>query len=748
MLPTRMRMLPNPAAAFDALTPYMKAAVIMAVCGVFGVLSGFVLYIVFTHLLEQGGVAAKLTGVAIGLVVSIAIAWFADRLWEAIDDGRLTIGQSTRRTLIAALSLVIVFELSASAFEDLGRAVVGDYDGIRRVAADIAGRDRESPADVIAPDQSATLFALMRDELKGMPSPCPECVKSPEMRLVALLPDAVRYRVFFTELKLTDQQIFQALVEPLNKTLVRGGLEQCGTSGEPQGGSAASRMVWSTFSPKTPENNALQITTCRAQLAATPDEVRVRRLTDGLNALLARHDLYDAGSFRSTAEGKPLDLSPATTARLVEQREQCDAINATFGAGRLIGCLAAAKSGFAKAGSGKLAPVGEIRALNRELLAAAFGETLVKPLPVYWWDLILLFLIWSTAAVVLGVYLTMCVFGDGPSLEGAKGVPMRAWVALRAIAFASLLAALMLMLSRLLPFLWQLMFDPHAVNAPYPIFAFIPWLVVWLAKGGIGFAIPGWITLPLMVGTAFFVWSRGEDKPDDSLSTFAGLALLGMLLTCMAPVIGGVIGVLFVVAGAWIVPAFGLAFMLPNLKPGANLPQWWGAIALGGGLVIAAWVAALVTDLDAVYRWAIALGGVVTAATGWLILRRVPIDDLWPLLAVTVGLSLLGGAAAFQQLTFAGALKELHPVTATPVAAPEPTQLDVWRYLYVLNPQQTAEEVPEAFRAEPAADTLNEALHLELALTGSIGFWLTIGMLVAWSLKIGPRKSTEAEAKD
>ena len=59
-----MRLLPNPAAAFDALTPYMKAVVIMAVCGVVGVLSGFVLYIVFTHLLEQGGVAAKLTGAA------------------------------------------------------------------------------------------------------------------------------------------------------------------------------------------------------------------------------------------------------------------------------------------------------------------------------------------------------------------------------------------------------------------------------------------------------------------------------------------------------------------------------------------------------------------------------------------------------------------------------------------------------------------------------------------------------------
>lgn len=739
-----MRFVPNPAASFDALTPYAKAVVIMAVCGVVGVLSGFVLYIVFTHLLEQGGVAAKLTGVAIGLLVSIAIAWFADRLWEAIDDGKLTIGKSTRRTLIAAVSLVIVFELSASAFEDLGRAVVGDYDGIRRVAADIAGRDRDNMDEAISAEQGATLFALMRDDLKAMPNPCPECVKSPAMRLVALLPDAVRYRVFFTELKLTDQQIYEALIEPQNKVLLSRSFEQCGTSGQPQGGgSAASRMVWETFKPKAAEDNSLQIVTCRAQLAAMSDDDRIRRLTDGLNTLIGRHDLYDAASFRITADMKPLDVSPAVAARLAEQRAQCDAINATFGAGRIIGCLAAAKSGFAKAGSGKLAPVAEIKALNRELLAAAFGETLVRPLPVYWWDLILLFVIWSTAAVVLGIFLTMCVFGGGPALEGAAGLPMRAWVAVRAIALAAGLAAIMLTLSRLLPFLWQLMFDPQGVNIPYPIFAVIPWLVQWLAGGGIGFAIPGWITLPLVVGIAFYFWNTDTKNPDDNTSTIAGFALLGMLVTCMAPVIGGILGVLFVVAGAWIVPAFGLAFMLPHLKPGANLPQWWGAIALGVGLALAAGVAALLTDLDVVYRGAIALGGLLAAATGLLILRRVPIDDLWPLLAVTVGLSLLGGAAAFQQLTFAGALKELHPVTSTPVVRPETTQLDVWHYLYVLNPKQVAEEVPEAFRAAPAADTLNEALHLELALTGSVGFWLTIGMLVAWSLKIGPRRRAD-----
>ncbi len=740
-----MRLLTYPAAAFDALTPSTKAAVIMAVCGVFGVLSGFVLYIVFTHLLEQGGVAAKLTGVAIGLVVSMAIAWFADRLWEAIDNGHVSLGQGTRRTLIAALSLVIVFELSASAFEDLGRAVVGDYDGIRRVAADIAGRDRADGGDAIDAGQGAALFAMMRDELKAMENPCPECVKSPTMRLVALLPDAARYRIFFTELKLTDQQIREALIEPANKALLSSSFESCGTAGQRLPGSAAARTVWGTFDALSPGHDALQITTCRAELAATADDTRIERLTPALNALLARHDLYDADSFRLTVEHKPLDLSPATRATLAAQREQCDAIKASFGAGRLLGCLATAKSGFAKAGAGKLIPVAEIKALNRELLSAAFGAELVAPLPVYWWDLILLFLIWSTAAVVLGTYLAFCVFDDGLPLEGLKGVPMRAWVAVCAIAFSAVLAALLLTLARVLPFLWQLMFDPQAVDAPYPLFAVIPWFVQWLAKGGIGFAIPGWITLPLAIGTAFVVWANGQGKQDDSASTFAGFALLGMLLTSVVPVLGGVIGVLLVVAGAWIVPAFGLAFMLPHLKPGANLPQWWGAIALGGGLAIAAWVAALVTDVDVVYRSAIAIGGLLAAATGLLILRKVPVDDLWPLLAVTVGLTLLGGSAAVQQLTFAGALKELHPVTATPYARPEPTQLEIWQYLYRLHPQLAAEEIPEAFRAPPAADSLSEALHLELALTGSIGFWLTIGMLVAWSLKIGPRHAKEQE---
>jgi len=128
-------------------------------------------------------------------------------------------------------------------------------------------------------------------------------------------------------------------------------------------------------------------------------------------------------------------------------------------------------------------------------------------------------------------------------------------------------------------------------------------------------------------------------------------------------------------------------------------------------------------------------------------LRKVTVGELWPLLALTISLTLVGGSAAFQQLTFAGALRELHPVSQARHYREEPSQLEMLYYLRVVRPQQEAETIPPVFRAPPADDALHEALRLELALTGSIGFWLTISMLVAWSLKQGPQRPPKSSGE-
>lgn len=735
--------------AFDAAKSETKAGIIAALCGAFGVFGGFVLYVVFTHLFEHGGVTAKIVGVFFGLLASIAIASFGHGLWETIDEGRVTLTRQSRRTLLAVVSLVVVFELSASAVEDFVRAFAGDFDGLRRVAADIAGRDTQAARD-LDDDSAKRMFELLTERLAKLPRNCPGCVTTPEARLIALLPKERLYRVFAKELQVSDDEIFATYIDPA-RHMVRSAF--AGACVPPlRAAPSASSMVWQRFDAlNQPARSQASIDACRAELEGADDGKRHAALKGALQSLMARHDLYDAASFKLDATGEPLQLGRALEARLAEQRAQCEAIRAAVGQGfREFLCADITNLPVAKAASGALVPIGEMRAMNRELLAAAFPG-IVPPLPVYWWDLALLYVIWSTAAVVVGVYLSIAVFA-APAREApaVKRVGGQVLIAVLAVVFAAVLAAAMLAVSRVVPFLWTLMFDPANANieAFHPFFTLIPWLVQSLAAGSlIGFAIPGWVTLPAFVIVALVVWANGIDKADSGGSTIAGFALLGLLITSITPVAGGLFGVVMIVAGAWIVPALGLALMLPFLKPGASLPQWWGFVALAGGVAVALWVATMLSG-DEVYRGAVAAGGLLAALTGVLILRRVPVRELWPLLALTIGLALVGGSAAFQQVTFGGALEALHPVSQGPARVG--TEFDALRYLYSLRSEheqpQGMQEVAPAFLAPPTNEAVKEALRLELALTGSVGFWLTLGLLVAWSLKQGPRAS-EDDAK-
>lgn len=727
-----------PLAAFNAATASTKAGIIAALCGMLGVLGGFVLYIVFTHLFEQGEAAAKMVGIAGGLAASVAIAWFGHRLWETIEQGEVTLNLQSRRTLIAAVALVIVFELSASAFEDLVRALSGDFGAIERVAANIAGRDTGADDTSLSAGEVAALLSVMRAGLARLPPPrdpalCTTCEPSPALRLAAMMPAEARYRVFAPELQPTDEKLKTLFFGA--GSLFRGFDTSCRITP-----ASSSDLVWNRFGD-TSQPAPARIAACREELMAMSEEARLSLLQQALAGLLARHDLFDATSFARTAEGRDLVLAPTVSQRLETERNSCDALRASVPGTST--CLAAVKAPGADASIGKLSPIKEIRTLNRELLAAAFPG-IVKPLPVFWWDLALLVLIWTTAAIVLSVYLSTTLFFDDAGRTPVQALGWRLLIAISALAFASVLAGVVLVLSRFMPFLWHLMTDP-AAQAPMSIMAVIPWCVQGLASLG----IPGWISLPLIVIGLFVAWAQGKPGQQGEGANLAGLALLGLLLTSIWPVAGGMIGVVFVVAGAWLVPAVGLSLLAPYLKPAVKLPQWWGAVALAGGLALAFWVATMLGRTDWVSRGVMAGAGLLAAVTGILILRQVSVGELWPLLALTISLTLVGGSAAFQQLTFAGALRELHPVSQARYGDEQPSQLEMLYYLRVVRPQQEAETIPPAFQAPPANDELHEALRLELALTGSIGFWLTISMLVAWSLKLGPRHKAHehAEAK-
>ncbi|MEQ1756156.1 MAG: hypothetical protein ABL973_18690 [Micropepsaceae bacterium] len=736
----------RPIDAFSAAPLHVKAGVIAAACGLFSVICGFVLYVVFAHMLEHGDVPTKITGVAAGLIISMAVAWTAERLWETIESGEFKVGGRTKRAFITGLSLVVVFELSASAFEDFARELSGDFDGIKRIAASIAGRDEAQADEALGPGESLALLRQLSADAThvGQAGAVPDA--SAGARVLALISARQRLEIFAHELQPSDETIAQAFFS---------NVPAFGTIGLRTGSNACVRPIALIPMPKVSPNAALlapvqpqKIAECRNYLLSLDDNARATRLARAMQNLVGRHDLYDAKSFAQDFLRKPLGLGPEVLLQLVNQRDACDAIRLSSPNARYMLCDEAARRGLAVAGSGKLIAPSDMRALNRDLLASAFPGV-IKPLPILWWDMGLMFLMWCTSAMVVGVYLSYLTSagGTGTSL---REFGFRMFIAFCALWVAGLIAAAVITFVRLLPFLWLLMLDPastvsHAVPG---VFNFIPGMVRWLASGEVGVTIPGWISLPALFVPTCVVWARAVGSSgDSSLMTISGMMLLGMVLSAVAPVLDGMVGVVLLLVGAWFVPTFGLAVLAPYLRPGRELPHWWGAVSLLGGLAVAFWVAVVQPDLVATNRGIVALAGLVSAATGALILRRVPMTDLWPLLAITIGLLLLGLSAAFQQLTFAGALKQLHPVAHSEAPVHRPLQIsgddDVVGYLTILAPRQHDEDVPEAFRARKVEDDVSVSLNLELALAGSIGFWLTLSLMVGWALRQGPIKGHE-----
>ncbi|MEQ1865775.1 MAG: hypothetical protein ABL996_14135, partial [Micropepsaceae bacterium] len=542
-----MTLFRRPVAAFDAASPEAKSGIIAAMCGVLGVICGFVLYVVFTHMFEQGHVAAKLVGVGVGLVISLGIASLAHRLWEAIDSGEFKLGGHSRRTFIAVVSLVLVFELSASAFEDFARALTGDFDSIKRIAAVIAGRDTARADGGVTAEGLGPLLERLRADARTMGANAGAKVQTPGARLIEMMTHSERYVLFSRELKPSDETIAATFFSPLSRYRLIGKRVtvakpfnwsdvvlpnqgapsigvlasvpdrtqlDLGACDRPATGVASGLSLSTNVAVLAAKPGAEDIEACRQTLFALGEDVRTRVLGEVVRASMSRHDLFDAERFKRDADGDRLELGESLRTTLEWQRSQCDAIARSSKTAALMQCAQAASAGVAAAGSGVLIPFSDMRALNGELLAAAFPG-LIEPLPVYWWDMALLFVMWCAAAVVVGIYLSMLLVAEAPSGGfdlGALGY--RLFGAFCALWVAGMIAAAALALVRLGPFLWQLMFEPAATteHAVPGIFNIIPGAVRSLADGDLGFAIPAWVTLPALGLGAIVLWFRSFDR--------------------------------------------------------------------------------------------------------------------------------------------------------------------------------------------------------------------------------------------
>jgi uncharacterized membrane protein YuzA (DUF378 family) len=696
--------------SFDKLDVKNKARVIAAICAVAGVIMGFVIYVVFAHTFEQGEVSTRLAALAVGLAVAMGVARLGEWLWETIATGGTEERTQGKKAFSTAVFLIVVFELCASTVEDFAKiAIGGEFDAIQRISARVAGVDGgQTRIDAKADDLPALLERLRAHvRAKGLPgewegSPA----TTPEGRLIQSFTLADRLTIFGGDVEPTPAQFDALFAAPpryrglltaydVNRLVPE---PECQPSDPKPFGVTLDDVV--VTDPLERARRAVEIDrvkternrSCAAALAAIDQQQRIARLLWAANVALGRSDFFAVQAF---PDAKP----PATVAE---------------------------------------SPQRHIRSANLNLLRQVFPDA-IAPARVLWGDFAILIAVWCAAAVALSLFLTQGVFEipvHGDVFD--RFVPV-AKAAAMALAAAALAMGLAVVAVRVGGFAWAMMFGEapqlYEFQGILSVLNIVPWAVREISGLNLfGWHLPAWIVLPGVIGVLVWIAASDNGTGDNVFSVIAFWALAGIVIVSVLPVLPGVLGLMLIVGVTWVVPTLGLAVLLPYLEPGARVPRLWGVIALAVGLGLGIWAALRFATADPLSEAVLIATAVFLLVTGVLVFRENAVKDLWPLLTVTVAFCLVGGTSLWQDATFKGALNQLHPLVERQVKQ-EPALFD-----YVVYGVPRVEPAPEAAKPSPQAKPMddgdvNEAARLELALVGSLGFWLTIALLAAWSLR-------------
>jgi hypothetical protein len=731
------------AARFGSLSALGKARLIAAVCAVCGVLMGFVIYIVFAHNFEQGEVTTRLIALAVGLTVAMGVARLGEWLWDTIATGQAELGGQGKKAFTTAIFLVVIFELCASTVEDFAKMALSDANSVRVIAAKIAGeRQRDFTLNEAQIDFPGLLKRL-REEARanGVQDRNGPPAATPEGRMIQMMGPQTRWILFAADAKPDADNLSKLMLATSRASVwsmwgrtvvsfqIPAGCQDRGLGGLGVQGSAADLAVrdpeaFARLSAQREQDRAARADACLAALHALPDGERLKALRPALQEIVTNRALYAPASFPA-ARDSPL------AAALEPQAALC----AKIFAGRppemkalaiQDSCVRVAEQApeLAAANPGLLPPW-QIAALNYKLLHGAMPDQL-RPLPVYWSDFALLVFVWCAAAMALGVFLVNGVFTIASGGMVARFAPALA-AAVKALLAAAIALGLSVLAVRLAAYAWLLMFGDIPTRPDLPgilnIVNVVPWAVQSLREIDLwGVSIPGWVTLPVVTLVLGMIAKGVFDDGDNTEAWWAFAALFGIVALAAFPVLPGILGLMTIVAVSWVVPAFGLAVLLPYLEPGARVPRYWGVIALGAGILLGIWAFLRLGQADALSEALMFATAMFLIVTGALITRNVAVRDLWPLLTVTVAFCLVGGTSLWQDATFKSILGALHETTQSAASA--------WTFqnFWFGSPESGLPLV-----ANPGE--VDEAARLELALVGSLGFWLTIAMLAAWSLR-------------
>ena len=501
----------------------------------------------------------------------------------------------------------------------------------------------------------------------------------------------------------------------------------------------------------------------------TIDERRAL-LAAELNIALTQAQFYEPAYF---AQAK---LPPTLRAELAHQLEAWQEYSAA--SRKAIGGAAPTPTDAAEinVAANELVTFRDRLHLNRAVLDATFPG-LIAPGPSaydsHYQELAVLVVLWTLAGAILGWFLggiTVNARGDERPRPGRS--------ALRGALAAIVLAPAGVIVYVAIVRIAHVVHDVVSVDklAPYTALnsefsAPGSWAFVGLVALRIYALFQHWLLVLAVLVAAVASWygvrfwrrRRGLAPHSWPVWRYAAgfLALfLGYVLLDLSVLFVGVL-----VAALWFVPGAFLGASVPYLRTGSALPKRWGLYAMiVGSLLIAITLVRLAIPA---IPWSLGLAGGVLLSTGILMHRGHDLADYWPLAAVSVSAAVCLATSGLQRATFNGVLADIHSLNtqtrlardfgaesaeAAAVVQPGAGYAYVWpgspsdprrtgRYSLsrdaliddpTLSEQSDEFERDDQRRLRPERTAV--ANRLELSLVGSLGFWLTIGILASWAI--------------
>jgi hypothetical protein len=210
----------------------------------------------------------------------------------------------------------------------------------------------------------------------------------------------------------------------------------------------------------------------------------------------------------------------------------------------------------------------------------------------------------------------------------------------------------------------------------------------------------------------------------------AGLTVLQQIWQKGLPSLGSA---LLLGAIVWTIPGVLLGALVPLLRVPSHSRKEWALIGYGAAalLMVATLLRFLLGTTDQDYWWWPFIPALLAAIAGLLFHRGMPVREFWPLAALCVAGGISGATSIAQQVTFAGVLQNLHKIDEmqqpewphTPTISEPPT-----------GPKETTREATKQANGGMEESAEDRSKILELAVSGSVGFWITVGLLACWSL--------------